>query len=144
MLQLHFGRTVGAFAVAPGPTFGPFETFRFERDQLHTSRMGSCIARFDAHGWDASGVACNGFHLVGVGQIHFESATGECSRPCGPFADIMGLDALIRVGSGRLFASFLATKRLWHAYAVGGDWPIMVLTALPHRAGDPSWGSRRL
>lgn len=131
MLQLHFGRADGPFMAAPGPRFGPFSTYRFERNQIRTTQMGEQIARFEPCGWDAGGVACSGFQFIGSGRIHFESAAGECSRSCGPFTGITGVDALIRVANGHLFASFLEREQLWHAFAVGGDWPVMVLTALP-------------
>lgn len=132
MLQLHFGRTASLSPATAGPSFGPATAFRFEGNRLYgAERTGESLARLESSAWHTAGIGCDAFHFIGAARIHFENARGECSRRLGPFADITGAEGCIRVASGRLFASYLERKQAWHAFALGSDWPVMVLTALP-------------
>lgn len=128
---MNFCPAAALSAAAQIPSFSPATTYRLQHAELY--RGGTCepLACFVSPRWQVAGIECSGFRLVGAGRIHFERCATERSRTFGPFADIRVEAGLIWVAAWQRFASFQHRTRVWHAFALGANWPVMVLTAVP-------------
>jgi hypothetical protein len=134
MLHLEFGRPVSEAAGATLAAISPANVFRLSRNQLCTEYGDKILATYRAGGWMAQSLPFTGFQCRGTTLIHFESASGELSRQCGPFDGVSMEEGTVRVAHGQLFAAYQEQNRLWHSFVLGSDWPVIILTAAVHAA----------
>ncbi len=141
MLHLEFGRPASVADGATLAAISPANAFRFSRNRLCTAFEDKLLATYRAGGWITQGLQFTGFQCKGTTLIHFETATGEVSRHCGPYEGVSIEEAAVRVAHGQVFAAYQEQNRLWHSFVLGSDWPIMILTAAVHAtrgSGSPT------
>jgi hypothetical protein len=106
---------------------GPAPYFRITGNFMRVGPDNTVAARYKNHFWEIQGQYFTSYRCVVPIAVHFEDAQGERSSQFGPFASLGVADG-VAYADGVLFARLVEESQLWHSYAEGTYWPVMVIT----------------